>query len=106
MVVSTAIQTSRNTELPTFGVDIVRDILRAVTGVAPDGSDYKSVSGADALVLGVGKPVSDLPALLRDLYSQYTDTKYKAAFGWVDQLDEVKDPELCSCSRQSVGRAA
>lgn len=94
MVVSTNTQTSRTTELPTFGVDILRDILRAVTGKAPQASDYKSLSGADALVLGVDKPVTDLPALLRDLYSHYTADKYKAAFGWVDHLSEVKDPTL------------
>ncbi|WP_336706506.1 DUF6119 family protein [Oerskovia sp. USHLN155] len=94
MVVSTNTQTSRTTELPTFGVDILRDILRAVTGSAPDGSRYKSVSGADALVLGVDTPVSDLPALLRDLYIHYTATKYQDAFGWVDQLAEVRNPTL------------
>jgi len=94
MVVSTNTQTSRTTELPTFGVDILRDILRAVTGVAPEGSGYKTLSGADALVLGVDRAVSDLPALLRDLYSHYTATKYQDAFGWVDQLAEVKDPAL------------
>lgn len=92
MVVSTNTQTSRTTELPTFGVDILRDILRAVTGIAPEDSGYRSVSGADALVLGVDQPVTNLPALLRDLYSHYTATKYQAAFGWVDHLAEVKDP--------------
>lgn len=94
MVVSTNTQTSRTTELPTFGVDVLRDILRAVTGSAPRSTGYKSLSGADALVLGVEKPVSDLPGLLRDLYAHYTDTKYQATFGWVDQLSEVRDPEL------------
>lgn len=94
MVVSTNVQTSRTTELPTFGVDILRDILRAVTGIAPKETGYKSLSGADALVLGVDKPVTDLPALLRDLHSHYTATKYQAAFGWVDHLAEVKDPAL------------
>lgn len=94
MVVSTNTQTSRTTELPTFGVDILRDIVRAVTGKAPESSGYKSLSGADALVLGIDKPVTDLPALLRDLYSHYTATKYQAAFGWVDHLSEVKDPGL------------
>lgn len=92
MVVSTNTQTSRTTELPTFGVDILRDIVRAVTGIAPPSSGYKSLSGADALVLGVDKAVTDLPALLRDLYSHYTATKYQAAFGWVDHLAEVRDP--------------
>lgn len=94
MVVSTNTQTSRTTDLPAFGVDILRDVLRAVTGIAPEGSGYKSVSGADALVLGVDKPITDLPALLRDLYEHYTSTRYQAAFGWVDHLAEVRDPTL------------
>lgn len=81
MVVSTNTQASRTTELPTFGVDILRDILRAVTGIAREGSRYKSLSGADALVLGVDKPVTDVPALLRDLYSHYTATNYQSSFG-------------------------
>jgi uncharacterized protein (TIGR04141 family) len=41
MVISTNTQTSRTTDLPTFGVDIFRDILRAVTGKAPVSSGYK-----------------------------------------------------------------
>lgn len=94
MVVSKNTQTSRTAELPAFGVDILRDIVRAVTGIAPESTGYKGVSGADALVLGVSTPVTDLPALLRDLYSHYTATNYQAAFGWVDHLAEVKDPAL------------
>jgi uncharacterized protein (TIGR04141 family) len=94
MVVSTNTQTSRTTELPTFGVDVLRDIVRAVTGTAPADTGYKSLSGADALVVGVGNAVTDLPSLLRDLYTHFTDTKYQAAFGWIDHLAEVKDPSL------------
>jgi uncharacterized protein (TIGR04141 family) len=94
MVVSTNTQTSRTTELPTFGVDVLRDIVRAVTGIAPTGSGYKSLSGADALVLGVDKPVTDLAALLQDLYKHYQATTYQSTFGWVDHLAEVKDPVL------------
>lgn len=45
-------------------------------------------------MLGVDTPVSDLPALLRDLYVHYTATKYQDAFGWVDQLAEVRNPTL------------
>lgn len=96
MVVSTNTQTSRTTELPTFGVDILRDILRAVTGIAPVSSGYKSLSGADALVLGVDKTVTDLPTLLRDLYTHFTATTYESAFGWVDHLAEVRDPVLAA----------
>lgn len=94
MVVSTNTQTSRTTELPTFGVDILRDIVRAVTGIAPEETGYRSLSGSDALVLGFDKPVSDLSMLLRDLHLHYSDTKYQAAFGWIDHLAEVRDPTL------------
>lgn len=94
MVVSTNTQTSRTADLPTFGVDVLRDILRAVTGSAPEDSGYKTVSGADALVLGVDAPATGIPTLLRDLYSHYTETKYQATFGWIDHLAEVKDPAL------------
>lgn len=96
MVVSTTTHTSRTTELPTFGVDVLRDILRAATGVAPADSGYKSLSGADALVLGVDKPITDLPALLRELFNRYTARNYQNTFGWVDQLDEVRDPALAA----------
>lgn len=94
MVVSKNTQTSRTSELPTFGVDVMRDILRAVTGVAPKNSGYKSLSGSDALVLGFDKPIVDLPTLLRDLHKHFTATKYQASFGWVDHLAEVKNPAL------------
>lgn len=97
MVVSKNTQTSRTAELPAFGVDVLRDIVRAVTGIAPVATGYKGVSGADALVLGVASPVTDLPKLLRDIYGHYTATKYQAAFGWVDHLAEVKDPTLVEC---------
>ncbi len=94
LVVARNTQTSRTSDLPTFGVDVLRDVLRAVTGIAAEGSGYRAVSGADALVLGVDKPVTDLPALLLDLYSHYTATNYQAAFGWVDHLAEIRDPAL------------
>ncbi|WP_158522486.1 DUF6119 family protein [Tessaracoccus aquimaris] len=42
-VVSRNTKTRRTAELPAFGVDILRDIVRAVTGVAPPSSGYKGV---------------------------------------------------------------
>jgi uncharacterized protein (TIGR04141 family) len=41
-----------------------------------------------------------MPATLRDLYAHYLDTKYQAAFGWVDHLSEVKDPALANALDQ------
>lgn len=102
MVVSTNTQTSRTADLPTFGVDILRDIVRAVTGVAPKGSRFKSVSGSDALVIGVNKTVTELPGLLRDLLALYRDTRYQETFGWIDHLAEAKDPSIIESLDQGL----
>lgn len=94
MVVAKNTQTSRTTDLPSFGVDVMRDILRAVSGVAPPDSGYRTITGADAVVLGIDKDVTQLPTLLRDLYRRYTSGTYQQSFGWVDQLSEVRDPTV------------
>ena len=94
MVVSRNTQSSRTSELPTFGVDILRDILRAVTGKAPKGSPYKSISGSDALVLGFDGPATSLPDILRDVLKRSLEKKYQANFSWIDHLSEVRDPSV------------
>lgn len=92
MVVSKTTQTSKNAELSNFGVDAVRDLLRAVTGKPSDESLGRTITGSDALVLTTKRPVTDLPALLAELLVAYEDDAYKARFEWIDHLAEVKDP--------------
>lgn len=105
MVVSRNTQTSRKSDLPAFGVDVLRDILRAATGVAREGTGYKNVSGADALVLGTDRSVEDLPDLLRDLKRHYMSAAYRTNFAWVDHLSEVRDPALAeSLDEQLLGQ--
>ena len=92
MVVSRNTQVSRSTELPVFGVDVSRDILRAVTGEPRDKQRFgKRVSGADAAVLNIGAGVVDLPTVCRDLLEAYNDTAYRERFSWVDDLAIVQD---------------
>src|SRR5690606_10645263 len=59
MVVSKTTQTSKNAELSNFGVDAVRDLLRAVTGKPSDESLGRTITGSDALVLTTKRPVTD-----------------------------------------------
>ncbi len=94
MVVSKTTQASRTSDLPTFGVDIMKDMLRAVTGSAPPTSRYTTIAGSDALVVAIKEAAIDLPGVLSDLHSHYTSTKYQSQFGWVDHMDEVRDPSL------------
>lgn len=92
MVVSKSTQTSKNAELSNFGVDAVRDLLRAVTGKPSDESLGRTITGSDALVLTTKRPVAELPEMLAELLLAYQDDAYKARFEWIDHLAEVKDP--------------
>ncbi|MCT2023616.1 TIGR04141 family sporadically distributed protein [Corynebacterium sanguinis] len=91
LVVSTNTQVSKSAELPTFGVDISRDILRAVTGEPRDQTFSKRIAGADSLVMGVTTPSLELPAICDDLLTAFDADDYKTDFGWIDQLSLVRD---------------
>lgn len=96
MVVTRNTQSSKSSELPTFGVDVSRDMLRAVTGEPRDKTLAKRLSGSDALVLNVEILPADLPKLCEELYEAFQDDAYKANFDWIDHLALVTDPESVS----------
>lgn len=92
LVVSTSTQASKSAELPTFGVDISRDILRAVTGEPRDQTFCSRIAGSDWLVMeGVKATASELPAICDDLLTAFAEDTYKTDFGWIDQLSLVRD---------------
>ncbi len=92
MVVARTTQASRSTSLPVFGVDVSRDILRAATGEPHDPRYGKRVSGADAIVLNLDGPVTDLPSICADLLDAHAATAYKQSFSWIDDLAIVEEP--------------
>lgn len=94
MVVTTAKAVSRSAELPTFGIDISTDLLRAVTGEPRDTNFAKRLSGSDALVMNIESKSSDLPRLCGELLDAFEDDYYKMDFGWIDQLSLVRDMGL------------
>jgi uncharacterized protein (TIGR04141 family) len=91
MVVTKNTQASKSSDIPTFGVDVSRDILRAVAGEPRDKSFAKRLAGSDALVLSVDITVSDLTAKCEQLLVAYNDTAYRADFEWIDHLAIVED---------------
>jgi uncharacterized protein (TIGR04141 family) len=91
MVVSRATQASKSSELPTFGVDVSRDILRAVTGQPNDDKIGKRLSGSDALVVNVDTSSLELHELCRRCYGAFNDNAYKTDFAWIDHLALVTD---------------
>jgi len=96
MVVTKNVQTSKSAELPNFGVDVSRDILRAVTGQPRDQSITKRLSGSDALVLSANVKPADLGTLCTDLLAAFHESTYKIDFEWIDQLSLVDDDATIS----------
>ncbi|MBK8253653.1 MAG: TIGR04141 family sporadically distributed protein [Polyangiaceae bacterium] len=85
-------QTSREGSTEDFGLDVERDLVRAVTGEPRAPKLGKRLTGMDALVAVAKVDITGLPSLL-DLYlTQYSSQAYKTEFPWIDNISEVRDP--------------
>ncbi|MHB8389922.1 MAG: TIGR04141 family sporadically distributed protein [Acidobacteriaceae bacterium] len=85
-------QTGVAAEIQSFGLDIERDLLRAITGEPTDETYGKRISGMDALKLSVETNLDSLKHLLQQVVAAHNDESYKKGpFAWVDHIGEVKD---------------
>lgn len=85
-------QTGVATELQYFGVDIERDLLRAITGKPREEKFGVRVSGKDALKLHVDVTLEGLADALEEILGVYdTDAYKRGPFAWIDHIGEVKD---------------
>lgn len=91
LVVSTRKQTSRSSELATFGLDVARDLLRAATGEPSDTTFAKRVTGTDSLTLNVPVTPAGLGKKCEEILKAYKDDNYKEHFDWIDHLKEIRD---------------
>lgn len=94
LVVSTKKQTSRNSELGTFGLDVARDLVKAVTGEPTDSSFAKRITGSDACTVNAAITAGGLAKKCEQLYDAWQDDNYKTHFEWIDYLNEVRDVAL------------
>jgi uncharacterized protein (TIGR04141 family) len=83
---------SRDSPFSAFGLDVSRDLLRAVTGTPQDEALGPRLTGADALGLWTRLSVPDLHSLAERLAQEYTSESYKKDFDFVDFLRPEKSP--------------
>lgn len=96
-------QAARGSEASVFGIDIFRDVLRAVTGSPRTGVVYKSISGGDAIYsFGLEMLVEDMPQVASQLIAYYQLDLYKDSFGWVDNIRRIKDGETIAALDESL----
>lgn len=85
-------QASRESSVGVFGIDISRDVLRAVTGSPKHGVDLKNISGGDAVYsFGIEIDVGEISQLVDLLSGYYANDSYKTNFSWVDNIRKVKE---------------
>lgn len=100
VVLSSRREVSRSADLDTFGVDVSRDILRAVTGRPKESVIAKRLTGADALTLHTSLGPTELSRICEGTINAYKDDSYRDRFGWVDNIRRVRDEKL----RQALDR--
>ncbi len=83
-------QASREIDAQAFGLDIERDMLKAVAGTPTESSLGQRLAGSNSLKVLVRAELQDLPALTSAYYAKFKDKTYKENFPWVDQITEVK----------------
>ena len=105
-------QTSRASAIDAFGIDIGRDILRAVTGVPETHTALHALSGSEGTIAITARvefeDLGDTCANLKQLYGKRT---YQKEFSWVDNIRRVKntdehkmlDERLLSALRTGTG---
>jgi uncharacterized protein (TIGR04141 family) len=86
-------QTSRDSDLSVFDLDIDRDLLRLASGT-PSGPFAKAVSGKDALTLRAQIDPGSLASRCADALKLFHANDYKTDFGFIDQFMPVEDKVL------------
>ncbi|RIU70498.1 hypothetical protein D1616_27950, partial [Klebsiella pneumoniae] len=71
-------QASRESSIGVFGIDISRDVLRAVTGSPKSGINLKNISGGDSVYsFGIEINISEIACLVDLLSDYYNNESYK-----------------------------
>jgi uncharacterized protein (TIGR04141 family) len=87
-------QLSREGPLEQFGLDIDRDLLRAVTGTPVDSTYGRRLSGSDQLTVSGNLPLKALKENLAKYDVLAAKRTYVENFPWVDNVRDIRNPVL------------
>ncbi|HXH40548.1 MAG TPA: TIGR04141 family sporadically distributed protein [Thermoanaerobaculia bacterium] len=87
-------QASKDTSIGDFGLNVERDLLRAVVGTPFDPTLGSRLSGKDSLTANCRATIDTLPEFLQAYLVKSLDTVYQKHFSWVDNILEVRDPSI------------
>ncbi len=84
-------QASRASTFNTFGLDVNKDLLYAITGRPKDENFAKRIAGSDALTISLPIEFSQLADKCIELLEAYHSQNYKEDFSFIDHLRPIKD---------------
>ena len=85
-------QAARESDVGVFGIDISKDVLRAVTGSPKAGVNLKNISGGDSVFsFGLELNIDEISDLISTLSDYYNNDSYKGEFSWVDNIRKIKE---------------
>jgi len=85
-------QAARESDVGVFGIDISKDVLRAVTGSPKAGINLKNISGGDSVFsFGVEINIDEISVLISLISGYYNNDSYKGGFSWVDNIRRIKE---------------
>jgi hypothetical protein len=87
-------QASKDTSIGDFGIDVERDILRAVVGTPDDPSLGTRLAGMNSLTTTCRVTLETLPELLARYLESSTLFAYKSRLSWIENVMEVRDRKL------------
>ncbi|WP_437731167.1 TIGR04141 family sporadically distributed protein [Sorangium sp. So ce1335] len=87
-------QASMGSRLPTFGLDVTRDLMRSVTGRPRDPNIGRQVTGSDALVLNAEIAFTGIGVKCDRLLHEYGKKDYLKEFAFVDYVRKIRDTNL------------
>lgn len=105
LTVLTKTQTARKGTPDYFNIDILKDLLRSITGepniVLPE--EFGSVvTGSEGLYISPKTNIIELPKILKRLDEEYKKDTYRKRFDWIDNIKAEKDPVILSSLKEKL----
>ncbi|BAP32931.1 uncharacterized protein CHSO_3894 [Chryseobacterium sp. StRB126] len=101
----TKTQASKKGSPSHFEIDILRDLIKGVTGepkIVKENLYGNIITGNDGIHISPRIRMSKVPNILKSLYSSYVSNEYKERFDWIDNIKPEKDPIIIEKLRDNL----
>jgi uncharacterized protein (TIGR04141 family) len=90
--------------LTSFGIDIEKDFIKAVTGVSSLSTLGETITGTDSFFASLDFSLDSYQPILDGLIVAYEDTSYRTSFEFVDNVEEVVKHKADQLNEQLLER--